>query len=381
MQFRVLNSKGNYYGVYYPKTVPRKAGKTTFVRKECPGFSYTNLEEPDTRQRAQADPKGFLSSLAKPAILDEIQRLPGLLSYLQVLVDEEGKNGQFVLTGSHQLDLSQAVSQSLAGRTAILTLLPLSLEELGPRLHNLSRSTLMRKGFLPRIHDQAQEPTRAYRNYFQTYVERDLRQLLMVRDLSKFEAFMKILAGRVGQLFVASSVANELGLSYKTIQEWVAILEASFIVFLLHPFHKNYGKRFVKTPKLYFVEPGLACYLLGIETDQQVDRDPLFGGLFENLVVVEALKARFNLGKNPALFFLRDSNGTEIDLVLDRRPGPLLVEIKASSTFQRDFTKNLTRLGTLETEGQQALIYAGREEQTGDKLKIVNYTQTSTLFG
>jgi len=359
---------------------PRQAGKTTFVRTECPSFSYTNLEEPDTRERVNSDPRAFLKALSKPAILDEIQRLPQLLSYIQAMVDEDKTNGQFILTGSHQLDLGQAVSQSLAGRSALLTLLPLSMEELGPLIQDVSRAHLLRQGFLPRIHDQKQEPTRAYRNYFQTYVERDLRQLLMVKDLSRFEAFMRILSGRVGQLFVASSIANELGIAYKTVQEWVAILEASYIVFLLQPYHTNYGKRFVKSPKLYFVEPGLACYLLGIEEDHQVERDPLFGGLFENLVVSEALKARLGQGKDPALYFLRDSNGNEVDLVLDRRPGPLLVEIKSSTTYHRDFTKSLERFGALDPSSQGALIYGGTQELRSERLQITGYRDCAEVF-
>lgn len=189
-----------------------------------------------------------------------------LVSYIQVLIDQEGLNGRYILTGSHQVRLSQTIAQSLAGRTAILTLLPLSLDELGQRVRDESREEVMFRGFLPRIHDQNQEPTRAYRNYFQTYVERDLRSMLLIKNLSKFETFMRLLAGRVGQLFVASALANEIGVSYKTVQEWVSILEASFIVQRLLPYHQNYGKRLVKAPKLYFVETGLASYLLGIET-------------------------------------------------------------------------------------------------------------------
>jgi len=360
---------------------PRQAGKTTFVRTECPGFAYVNLEEPDTRAMAVEDPKAFLNKLSRPAILDEIQRVPELLSYIQVLVDDEGRNGSFILTGSHQLRLGQAVSQSLAGRTAVLTLLPLSIEELSASVRDDERGSMLRRGFLPRIHDQSQEPTRAYRNYFQTYVERDLRSLLLVKDLSKFETFMRLLAGRTGQLFVASSLATELGVSYKTVQEWVSILEASYIVRLLRPYHANYGKRLVKTPKLYFVEPGLACYLLGIESDEQVERDPLFGGLFENMVVMEAVKARANRGLEPSLYFIRDSNGVEVDLVLDRRPVPLPIEIKASTTYHPDFHKGLERFDAMiGTSAAGYVVYGGDADQIGDSLRLIGYKRLSTIL-
>lgn len=360
---------------------PRQSGKTTFVRNECPGYSYANLEEPEWRDRAINDPKAFFSTLPLPLIIDEVQRVPELLSYIQVMVDAEGLNGRIILTGSHQLRLSQAISQSLAGRTAILTLLPLSIEELGSRVDSESRESVLNKGFLPRIHDQGQEPTRAYRNYFQTYVERDLRSLLLVKDLARFETFMRLLAGRVGQVFVASALANEIGVSYKTVQEWVSILEASYIILRLPPFHENYGKRLIKAPKLYFVEPGLACYLLGIETSAQLERDPLFGNLFENMVVIEAVKSRLHRGKDPSLYFFRDNNGMEVDLVLDRRPAPLPIEIKASMTYHSDFLKNARRF--LELSGSTSygcLIYSGDIETTGDRIKTVNYKNVSNII-
>lgn len=360
---------------------PRQSGKTTFVRNECPDFSYVNLEEPEWRDRALNDPKAFFSALHFPLIIDEVQRAPELLSYIQVMVDAEGLNGRVILTGSHQLRLSQALSQSLAGRTSILTLLPLSIEELASRVVEESRESLLYKGFLPRIHDQGQEPTRAYRNYFQTYVEHDLRSLLFIKDLNRFETFMRLLAGRVGQLFVASALASEIGVSYKTVQEWVSILEASYILFRLPPFHTNYGKRLTKAPKLYFVEPGLASYLLGIETSAQLERDPLFGSLFENMVVLEAVKARVHRGKDPSLYFFRDNSGMEVDLVLDRRPAPLPIEIKASMTYHSDFIKSPVRF--LELSGSSSdgyLVYAGGVETAGDRIRTVNYKNVSTII-
>jgi predicted AAA+ superfamily ATPase len=360
---------------------PRQSGKTTFATHECPGFGYANLEEPELRDLAGRDPKAFFQAFPRPLIIDEVQRVPELLSSIQVIVDREGENGQFVLTGSHQLRLGQAISQSLAGRTAILTLFPLSIEELGERTDGESRESLLFRGFLPRVYDQGQEPNRAYRNYFQTYVERDLRSLLLVKDLSKFESFLRLLAGRVGQLFVASALAGELGVSYKTIQEWLSILEVSYIIHRLPPFHENYGKRLVKSPKLYFIEPGLAVYLLGIETPEQLGRDPLFGSLFENMVVLEALKARVHRGKEGSLYFFRDSNGNEVDLVLDRRPEPYPIEIKSAMTYHPEFQRSLERFEVLTGSKEPGcVIYAGDLETSSDTARILNFKHTARLF-
>ncbi len=362
---------------------PRQSGKTTFVKNECPDFAYANLEDPESRELAQRDPKAFFAAFPRPLVIDEIQRVPELLSHIHVMVDEDGQNGRFVLTGSHQLRLGQALSQSLAGRTAILTLLPLSIEELGKRVEDASREELLHRGFLPRIYDQGQEPTRAYRSYFQTYVERDLRSLLLVKDLVKFETFMRLLAGRVGQLFVASALAGEIGVSYKTVQEWVSILEASYLIHRLPPFHENYGKRLVKAPKLYFTEPGLAAYLLGIETPSQLARDPLFGSLFENMVVMEAVKARLHRGRESGLCFFRDSNGNEVDLVLPRRPYPLGLEIKSSMTLHPDLAKSLERFieltGSPETEAGY-LLYGGQIETLIGRVRALNYKRAFSPF-
>ena len=358
---------------------PRQSGKTTFVRHEHPEFGYANLEDPESRALASEDPKVFFSAFKRPIIIDEVQRVPELLSSIQVISDSEGLNGQFILTGSHQLKLGAAISQSLAGRTAVLTLLPLSIEELGDQAQ--SRESLLFQGFLPRVYDQKQEPGRAYRNYFQTYVERDVRTLLMIKDLSKFETFMRLLAGRIGQLFVASALAGEIGVSHKTVQEWLSILEASYIVYKLRPFHANYGKRLVKTSKLYFVEPGLAVYLLGIETPEQLGRDPLFSNLFENMVVMEALKARVHRGKESNLYFYRDSNGSEVDLVLDRRPEPLGIEIKSAMSWHPDFQKNLFRFRELNKGSDPGyLVYSGELESSSDNIKILNFRHTAGIF-
>ncbi len=359
---------------------PRQSGKTTFVVNEKPEWAYVNLEDPDQRLLAANDPRGFLASLGRPLIIDEIQRVPNLLSYIQVETDRSNDTGRFILTGSHQLELGAAISQSLAGRTAVLTLLPLSLEELGDSIRNESREQTLVTGFLPRVRSHGQTPGKAYANYFQTYVERDLRSLIMVKELDRFETFLRLLAGRTGQLFVASSLAADVGVSYKTIQAWVSILEASYLVFKLPPFHGNYGKRLTKSPKLYFTEPGLATWLLGIETPAQASRDPLFGNLFENLVVVEALKTRLNAGRNPSLYFYRDERGLEVDLVLDRKPDAYPIEIKASMSFHPELLKGLEAFPARPAEAPfGTLLYSGDMAAPEGKFAIRNYRETGAV--
>ena len=308
---------------------PRQAGKTTLVRAALPDYDYVSLENPEIRQIAIDDPKAFLKQHTRKVIFDEIQRTPHLLSYLQGIVDQEANNGQFVLTGSHQLELRAAITQSLAGRTALLHLLPLSIAELDAAgIHFKSFEDYIHHGFLPRIYDQQQRPHRAYANYYQTYVERDVRQLIRIKDASLFEKFIKLLAGRTGQVINYQSLANDVGVDAKTIKQWLSILEASFVVFKLTPYFENFGKRVIKSPKYYFTDTGLLAYLLDIEKARQVTRDPLVGNLFENLVVLEALKARYNQGLTPNLYFFRDSHGNEIDLLHKSANQLIGVEIK-----------------------------------------------------
>jgi len=323
---------------------PRQAGKTTLVRNKLPDFRYVNLESPDTRAFAEDDPRGFLAEYGEPVILDEIQRVPSLLSYLQERVDAAPGNGRFVITGSHQLELRAAITQSLAGRTAMLTLYPLSIAELasaGIQWNHFDDYLL--HGFLPRIHDESQRPSQAYANYLQTYVERDVRQLIRLKDVALFEKFLMLLAGRVGQLVNYRSLGNDVGVDDKTVKEWMSVLEASFVIFRLQPYFENFGKRALKSPKIYFVEPGLLSHLLGLQRSDQIRRDPLVGGMFENLAVVEALKSRTNKGLKPELYYFRDNNGTEIDLI--HKQGRVLtgVEIKSASTLHAKMRTGLLR--------------------------------------
>jgi len=341
-------------------TGPRQAGKTTLVRAVFPEHCYCNLEDPELRRMASEDPKQFFHLHQGPMILDEIQRVPELLSWIQVRVDEEKRKGAFILTGSHQLRLHEAVTQSLAGRTALLRLLPLSIQELEGSGASMDKNALLHRGFLPRVHDDSLDPSTAYANYFRTYVERDVRQLMELRSQQLFETFLRLLAGRVGQPVNLSSMAGEVGVSGTTLKHWLSILEASFVVFRLPPYFRNFGKRLVKSPKIYFTEPGLACWLLGIESASEAARDPLHGNLFENLVVVEAFKARLNAGREPRLYFWQDSNHNEVDLVFERQRKLVPIEIKSAMTWHRDLAANLLKFQRSVPDAEAGFVlYAG----------------------
>ncbi len=292
-----------------------------------------------------------------------------------MIVDEKKKKGMFILTGSHQLKLHEAISQSLAGRTALLQLLPMSLAELLEAKIHLSMDEYIYSGGYPAIYHDQLNPTKAYRNYIQTYIERDLRQLVAVKDLLQFQKFIKILAGRIGQLLNMESLGNEVGISSHTVKEWLSILEASFIVFRIQPYFDNFNKRLVKTPKLYFTDVGLATYLLGIENISQLERDPLRGHLVENLVVLELVKARFNQGLDHHLYFYRDLHGNEIDLVFKKGNELVPIEIKASQTYNSEFINRLYYFKTLAASCfvKGFLIYAGEFEQKIDSFFILNY--------
>lgn len=361
---------------------PRQAGKTTLARQSLPDYAYSNLEVPEARDWAMQDPKSYLAQFTGPVIVDEIQRVPRLLSYIQAIVDQDNLPGRFVLTGSHQLQLREGITQSLAGRTAILTLLPLSIRELDAAHITFDRfEEYVFRGFLPRIHDKNLRPTTAYSNYYQTYVERDVRQLIQLKDATAFEKMMKLMAGRVGQLLDYSSLGNDVGVDGKTIKYWLSILEASFVLFKLPPYFQNFGKRAIKTPKYYFTDVGLLAYLLGIRNPNQVSRDPLIGALFENLVVLECLKARTNRGKLPDLYFFRDSNGNEVDLLAPVGRRLQVAEIKSAATFSVDMLKGLRRMQTTtDIVARALLIYSGEARRLGDGIEAVPFREAHRLF-
>ncbi|HJH06055.1 MAG TPA: ATP-binding protein [Victivallis vadensis] len=361
-------------------TGPRQSGKTTLAKMTFPQYRYVSLENFDIRQMAEADPRGFLKSYAPPVIFDEIQRVPKLLSFIQTAVDEDKSYGQYILTGSHQPALGAGVSQSLAGRTGILQLLPLSISEMTASGIILERDQYLYSGFMPRLYDTTLDPKNLYRDYFSTYVEKDVRQMLNIKDLSQFETFVKLLAGRVGQLVNMASLAGDVGVSSQTLAQWLSVLEASFIVFQLPGYYENFGKRLIKSKKLYFTEVGLATWLLGINSPEQVARDPLFGGLFENMVVIEALKQRFNTGETAELYFIRDSQGLEADLLFRKNNQTLIpVEIKGGMTWNKDFCKNLLKFRKLSEKFQPGfVIYSGDLTPEIDGIRFLNFKDTGT---
>lgn len=364
-------------------TGPRQSGKTTLCRKVFPDMPYANLEAPDVRQFALEDPRGFLAQYPDGCVLDEIQRTPDLVSYIQPMVDEDQREGLFILTGSQQFEVSHTINQSLAGRTALVKLLPFSLPEIQSAFSLPVVDRLLYHGFYPRLWDKQLNPTQALGDYVQTYIERDLRQLVAVKDLNLFQRFVQLCAGRVGQLLNVSSLANDAGVSHTTAGNWISLLEASYILFRLPPYHGNLAKRLVKSPKLFFYDVGLATFLLGIENEQQLTRHPLRGSLFENLVVAEALKQRFNQGKRSHLHFYRDGKGNEVDLLLVMGATFFPIEIKAGMTITGDYLKGLRHFANLFPEQiphGSGLVYGGKEPQQRSGITIVPLAQLPDLL-
>lgn len=368
MILRTLDTKLKALARQYPVvtvTGPRQSGKTTLCRAAFPDKPYVNLERPDIREFAISDARGFLASYADGAILDEIQRVPQLLSYIQVMVDERNETGLFILTGSQQFEVMSHITQSLAGRTALLKLLPLSIEELTVANLTTDTDSLLLTGFYPRIHADRLNPTQSLGDYLETYVERDIRQLMAIKDLALFERFVRLCAGRIGQLLNLQSLGNDVGISHTTARSWLTLLEASYVIFQLPPWHTNISKRQIKTSKLYFYDVGLASYLLGIEQESHVNRHPLRGNLFENMVVIDVLKYRYHRGKRSNLYFWRDAKGNEVDLLMENGPDIAAVEIKSGATVSRDYLKGLrTFSNRLSSRSCQcALVYNGDERQ------------------
>lgn len=343
---------------------PRQSGKTTLVRAAFPTKTYVNMEDAENRSFATLDPKAFMERYPDGAVLDEVQRTPHLLSYIQVKVDELDQKGMFILTGSHQAALHSAVSQSLAGRTSILHLLPLSYQEIHEAGLRDSIDEIILKGGYPKIYKENLPVSNAYSSYFQTYVERDVRDILKIKDLIQFERFIKLAASRIGQLVNYASLASDVGVSAVTIKEWIAVLEATYILIRLEPYFENFGKRLIKSPKLYFTDTGLACHLLGIDTVDQLVKDPLYGNLFENWVIIDLMKARYNQASVPRFYFYRDVAGKEVDLLLLQGSRLVPIEIKSNKTFSPSFLDNLKHFHEqCPKAAGGGVIYQGKEEQ------------------
>jgi predicted AAA+ superfamily ATPase len=355
---------------------PRQSGKTTLVRWVFSDKPYVNLENPDIRLFATEDPRAFLSNYPNGAILDEAQRVPALFSYLQQILDESTDKGLFIITGSNNFLLQENISQSLAGRIGYLNLLPLSVEEINDK--SIKPDTLMFNGGYPAIYDQSFEVSKWYSNYIRTYVERDVRLLKNISELATFERFLRLCAGRVGQLLNMSSLAVETGVDVKTVSSWISVLETSFLAFKLQPYHENFNKRVVKMPKLYFYDTGLAIALLGFDSDRHLNLHPFRGQLFENMIVVEFLKKRFNEGKSNNLFFWRDNVGNEVDLILVDGSKITPVEIKSGQTITNEYFKGIQYWSKMTQTQGGYLVYGGDSYQKrGNGITVVPYNQTN----
>lgn len=361
---------------------PRQSGKTTLVKNVFNDMPYTNLEEPDKRLLAQQDPRAFLDQFPKGAIIDEIQRAPELLSYIQAIVDEKKIPGMFIITGSHQLELHEAISQSLAGRIGLLSLYPLTQNELRQAGFEFGIDEQIYRGFYPGVYSDELNPTKTYRFYVQTYLEKDVRQVSEIKNLMLFQNFMKLCAGRIGQTIDYASLSNEVGVSANTIKHWISVLEASYIIFRLKPYFENFGKRIIKSPKLYFTDVGLAAYLLDIETPSQVSRDPLRGYLIENLIVMELCKYRHNRGLDPNIYYFRDSHQNEVDVIIKHGHTLTPVEIKAAKTFNKTFLRGIKYFQNLAKDRveQSYLVYTGELTQAVSNINLLNYRNITDIY-
>lgn len=346
-------------------TGPRQAGKTTLARAQFPDHPYVSLENLDTALRAREDPRGFLASYPKGAIIDEIQRVPSLLSYLQQIVDENPLAGAYVVTGSQQFGLLGAISQSLAGRVGLLELLPFSLAELSETYPDALRDVdqALWRGWYPPVFDRGLDPELWYSSYISTYLERDVRQIENIRDLAAFRRFLALCAGRTGQLVNLSAFAGDCGVSHNTIKAWLSVLEASYLVRLVQPYHRNFNKRLVKAPKLYFLDTGLAARLLGIRDAAQLETHPARGALFETFVFGELLKRRMNAHSPWDIYFWRDQAGEEVDFILENGDSFVAIEAKSGATFHPDHGKSLERLrGFAGTALEKTMLINGGTE-------------------
>lgn len=360
---------------------PRQCGKTTLARSMYPDYSYANLEDMNTRRLAIEDPDEFFVRFPEPVIIDEIQRVPELLATVQVRIDNNHKLAQYLITGSQQIPLKNAVSQSLAGRTAVVEMLPLSISELKDSGIVFDRDTQILTGGMPYLFaEKGRVPSDYYRSYISTYIERDVAGQNQVHDLNRFMRFMTLLAGRVGQLVNDSALASDVGVSSTTIGSWISILEASHLIYRLEPWYSSRTSQIVKTSKIYFCDTGIAANLLGIETPQQVSRDPLLGNLFENLVVTEALKAVQSSGAMDNLYFFRNSNGVEVDLIQKKESGLELYEIKSGKALDKDYLKNMKSFCNKYGECPSSVIYSGDSFPSFNGSSFYNFHEIYSLF-
>lgn len=382
---RTLEIKLREWARQYPVisvTGPRQSGKTTLCKSVFSGKPYVSLEDIDTRSFAKNDPRGFLAEMPEGGVIDEIQHAPDLVSYIQTIVDAEQRPGMFVLTGSRQFEMMESVAQSLAGRTAVARLLPFSFGELyGQRQAPPLLDNMLYAGFYPRIHDRNLNPTEAMSFYLSTYIERDVRQITAINDLDRFTTFVQLCAGRTGQLLNMQAIGNECGVTHNTVKSWLAVLQASGILKLLRPWHANIGKRLIKSPKLYFLDTGLVCYLLGIHRPEHLIGHPLRGALFETFAVSEAYKQHDHAGIPERLWFYRDSHGNEVDLLCGSATEVTAWEIKLSMTFHTDFLKGLNALAkSTKALRQKTVLYGGEKETRRHDVRLIPWSKIDNIF-
>ena len=369
---------------YFPVIVitgPRQSGKTTMINHLFDDYIKFSLEDLNVRDFAQNDPVAFLRQNENGMVIDEVQRVPELMSYIQGIVDKDPSK-KFVLSGSSNFSMLKSVTQSLAGRAAVLELMPLAMAEVEKAVQGKSLDQLLFDGLYPAVCSGRNVAKYIYPAYAKTYLERDVRDLLRVADMMAFGKFLRLCATRIGSLFVASQIANEVGVSANTVKSWLSVLQSSYIITLLPPYFENATKRLIKTPKLYFCDTGLACYLLDIESPKQLARDKMRGALFENLIVMEAIKARLNAGKQPNVFFYRDSNQNEIDLLLKQGDRLTGIEVKSSMTFHKDFERTVRNLENYVQKpiADRVVVYAGDMENTLGEVKLINYSHLNSIF-
>jgi len=369
-------------------TGPRQSGKTTLIKSMFPDYEYYNLENPQTFNRVKNDPAGFININTTKIIIDEVQRIPELLSYIQVTADEQQLMGNFILSGSENILLSEKINQSLAGRAAYVNLLPLSLNE----LKNVNKETSnvynqIFTGFYPAIYDKKIDPIMYFEQYIATYVERDVKQISNIMNLNQFRKFLGLLAGRAGQIVNYASLANDVGVAPNTIENWISILEASYIIFRLQPYYENFGKRHIKSPKIYFNDTGLVCRLLELESTQELKKHFLIGGLFENLVILEIKKHILNFSKSAKLYYFRDTNGNEVDLLVDQGLTQTPIEIKSGATFSSSYLKGIkywTNFTKKENFPKKTLpgiiIYTGNQPHKSEKYSLLKWDSLDSLF-
>lgn len=369
---------------YFPVIVvtgPRQSGKTTMINHLFGDYVKFSLEDLNVRDFALSDPIAFLKQNVNGMVIDEVQRVPELMSYIQGIVDKD-PNKKFVLSGSSNFSMLKSVTQSLAGRAGILELMPLAMNEVNDLVRDKSLDQLLFDGLYPAVCSGQNVAKYMYPAYAKTYLERDVRDLLHINDMMAFSKFLRLCAARIGSLFVASQVANEVGVSANTVKSWLSVLQSSYIITLLPPYFENTTKRLIKTPKLYFCDTGLACYLLDIESPHQLERDKMRGPLFENLIVMEAIKTRLNAGKQPNVFFYRDSNQNEVDLILKQGSSLTGIEVKSSMTYHKEFERTVRNLEKYVKApiSDRIVIYAGDMENTSGEVKLINYLNFNTIL-